>query len=555
MMRFRSLEILDRIQFVFTRMGIDYPVMRRVLVLKLMMDTRRIPTVLQSKNSRENDDGNKMMKSLWMYALLSIIPGVITFMSSSVFSKVCYIMGISMFFTMTTMISDFSSVLLDIRDKNILMTLPVHSRTMAAAKTIHIAIYLSMISLTLNLFPIAGMVYNHGVLNGLLYVVMLVFMVLSVIFFSSLLYVLILKNFDGERLKDLINGIQIMLMIIVTVGYQLVGRMFQFVDVSLEFQPAWWTFLLLPAWMAGPFALMEGEWEAVYLALSVMGVCLPIVFIMLHVKVVSPAFERYLSKLNSSGEKPSGAYFRRLRFREKLSQIMARKLSERASLKFGYSILSSEREMKQKVYPGIALSMVLPFIFALAYVERADSFKAAMVQLQGSKMYLMIYVTVLMLPSMMGFISKSKHYKGAWLYKTLPMERPTSLISGTYKGGLICFGLVPYLFTSSLMIVVFGWSIIPHLLIACLNVVYMTLILVRVTGLELPFASDFQVSEDNQITKNIMGMIIGGVLCGVHYLIVRYASMQIFIAIILVQGIGLIPLWRMTMNVEWEDVV
>ena len=50
---------------------------------------------------------------------------------------------------MTSMISDFSSVLLDIRDSNILYPKPIDRKTVSAAKLIHIIIYLSLLTVAL----------------------------------------------------------------------------------------------------------------------------------------------------------------------------------------------------------------------------------------------------------------------------------------------------------------------------------------------------------------------------------------------------------------------
>ena len=65
------------------------------------------------------------------------------------------------FFVMTTMISDFSSVLLDIRDSNIHYPKPIDRQTISAAKLIHIIIYLSRLTGAL-VGPslIAGLIIN-----------------------------------------------------------------------------------------------------------------------------------------------------------------------------------------------------------------------------------------------------------------------------------------------------------------------------------------------------------------------------------------------------------
>lgn len=43
---FYVLKLLDRLQGIFRRAGVNYPVLRSILQVKLTMDSRRTPTVL-----------------------------------------------------------------------------------------------------------------------------------------------------------------------------------------------------------------------------------------------------------------------------------------------------------------------------------------------------------------------------------------------------------------------------------------------------------------------------------------------------------------------------
>lgn len=43
---FYVLRLLDRLQGIFRRIGVNYPVLRSILQVKLTMDSRRTPTVL-----------------------------------------------------------------------------------------------------------------------------------------------------------------------------------------------------------------------------------------------------------------------------------------------------------------------------------------------------------------------------------------------------------------------------------------------------------------------------------------------------------------------------
>lgn len=556
-MEFRSLKYIDKLKGLFIRFGVDYETMRKILKLKLIMDSRRIPTAIQNSKKGQDDsgDGNNMLKSLWMYALFSIMPGIMAFVPIPLFSKISIIMGISMFLIMSTMISDFSSVLLDIRDKNILMAFPVDAKTLSAAKLVHICIYLSLITGSLNFIPLIGIAYSEGILVALLLLVMLVFMVMVVIFLTSLMYVLVLKKFDGEKLKDLISSIQIMLTVAMTLGYQIVARMFEFSDVHVQFTPKWWTILLPPTWFAAPFALLSGERGFLYILLALMGLCLPVVFIVLHFKVITPLFEANLIKLNTSEKVASKAYTRRQTRVRRLSKMFCRTKDEQSAFQFGYRMLSSERELKQKVYPSMALSIVFPFILGATLVSDTGGISAALAEFKTSNQYLWIYFSVLILPSVFIFVGRSKYYKGAWLYKVLPIKDPYPVISGTYKSAIIKFGVPPFFITAFLMVSLAGVRVIPHMGIAFINTIFMVLIISMFNGASLPFSRSFQVTQDGHMKGSLTGMVCTGLLGGLHLMLIKFSTPLLDYGVFVLLGVLLIPFWKHALKTSWDGIL
>ncbi|MCS4469623.1 hypothetical protein JTS96_19050 [Clostridium botulinum] len=141
---FKILKFVDKFKFIYEKLGVNYASMRTILKLKLLMDNRRVPTIYKDK---ENDNKkNTFKKSLLLYGLMGVFLAVFIFIPSPMVVKMSINIGAIMFLIMSTMIADFSSVLLDIRDKNILNTKPLDPKTINAAKTTHILIYITSIS-------------------------------------------------------------------------------------------------------------------------------------------------------------------------------------------------------------------------------------------------------------------------------------------------------------------------------------------------------------------------------------------------------------------------
>ncbi|MFP3472199.1 hypothetical protein R0J90_19295, partial [Micrococcus sp. SIMBA_144] len=80
-----------------------------------------------------------------------------------------------MFLIMTAMISDFSSVLLDVRDQTVIGTRPVDHRTISAARAIHVTVYLFFLTAPILSVPLVVGIVQFGVIFALLFSVTVLF--------------------------------------------------------------------------------------------------------------------------------------------------------------------------------------------------------------------------------------------------------------------------------------------------------------------------------------------------------------------------------------------
>jgi hypothetical protein len=257
--------------------------------------------------------------------------------------------GILMFMIMSLLICDFSSVLLDVRDKNIIFSKPVSNKTLGMAKTIHIFIYMFFITISFSAIGLITAFIKHGILFFMIFLLEIILMDLLIVVLTALLYLLILKFFDGEKLKDIINYVQIFLSIAITVGYQLIGKSFNFLHFKAVFAPKWWQFFVIPTWFGAPFELiLHGSHNRSLIILSILLIIVPIISIIIYIKLI-PSFERNLQKLNNNnikGKKES----------KKFTRILSNLVcfdKEGIFFRFAYDMFKSERDFKLKAYPSL----------------------------------------------------------------------------------------------------------------------------------------------------------------------------------------------------------
>src|SRR5690625_1980111 len=251
MHNFYVLKILDFFQLLFKKFKIDYPLLRNILAVKLLMDKRRIPTIFADVKEK---NGNPFIKSLWIYALYGLILVYFVF-GESYMLQMSIIFGVALFILMTALIADFSSVILDTRDQVIMGTKPIDQRTIGVAKFMHIFIYLTLLTGAFTIIPILFMLFVQGFVFTVLFVVMLVLFMFFIIALTSLVYIFVLKFFNGEQLRNVINYIQIIFAIGIIIGYQVIIRTYGYIDVHATYVFTWWHAILPPFWFAAPFEL------------------------------------------------------------------------------------------------------------------------------------------------------------------------------------------------------------------------------------------------------------------------------------------------------------
>jgi ABC-2 type transport system permease protein len=513
MENFFILRLLDLFKPLFLKMDVEYKTMRRILQVKLTMDQRRKPTVFnQSRKKKDKPETNEFFKSLWIYGLFGLMLIPFLFLNDNYLFQVSILFSIFMFIIMTTLISDFSSVLLDLRDKSVLDTKPVKSKTVSMAKLLHVTIYMLYITLATTLIPLVVSVIFKGVLFSGLLLVSFAMADVFIIAFTALLYLFILRYFDGEKLKDIINYVQIALSVGVMIGYQVVARSFELVNLDYQLDFAWWQLLLTPMWFAGLFeVLLGGDRSFGNLILTLFAVLGPLVSILLYVKMI-PDFERNLQKLSAqTGKKKASSKW-------KVFHSMPFLISkeELPFFRFTRIMMKNERDFKLKVYPSLGFAVVIPFVFMFnSYsIMTFEEFRA-------SGYYLTIYSILLVIPTSVIMLAHSGSYKGGWIYQVAPLKNPFILNKAALKAFLFQLFLPLFLLVSVMFSFLFGPRILDDLFAVLMAALIYTVLCNLAGERELAFSQPFDAVKQSGDIKLFLLMLIIPVFAGLHFLALK----------------------------------
>ncbi|ERJ12027.1 membrane protein [Haloplasma contractile] len=543
MKNFKILRFLDLFRIFFRLLGVDYNDLRRILQVKLTLDSRRASTILGGTTKKNDQDKNFFIRSLWFYAFMGLSLLVFFFVVDQFSVKMTIIFGIIMFLIVTTLISDFSSVLLDLRDKTFIATKPVTMKTLSMAKSIHVMIYLTYVTLAIaGPTLIAGLIV-HGILFTLIYLVSLFLINLLIVVITTLVYLVILKFFNGEKLKDIINYVQIFLSVSVAISYQFVGRLFEVSDdqLTVAFQPQWWQYLIIPAWFSGPFeVIINHDYSIYYTSFTILAGLIPILSIFLYVKLI-PSFEQHLQKLDSV-ERQSG----KIKKDSIISKFICKKQSERTFYKFAGNMIKHERDFKLKVYPSLGISLILPFIFMF---NQAHTF--GFEQLRTTKIYFSIYFVIISVSTVIMVLEYSKNYKGSWIFRSAPIASVTPVIKGTLKASFVKLILPVFIIDSVAFGFIFGPKIIIDLIIVLLTMLILMVLIYRLMGWVIPFSQTYDLQK-NQGGTAFLGILMIGLFAMIHFITTRFDYASIIYLVILLIATPLV--WKFGLNISWKKV-
>jgi hypothetical protein len=308
-------------------------------------------------------------------------------------------------------------LILDTRDATVLATRPVDGRTVAAAKTIILVSRLGQMAIAIFGLPLAAFM-----LKGLWTVVpgYLLAAVLSSFLAAALAYLiygLVLRFADGEKLKDLVTAFQILMSVLAILGYQVIIRLSNIVDPAAHPAFAWWHLALPPMDLVWLAAVGLGG-ERVVPGLAALGVVAAI--LALHLLIGGRLVEDNLLRMLGEGEKSRRLYHLRVRLNDTAGRLFLRDPGDRAFWSLGFALAANDRRFKQVLYPSIAAFLVLPFIFLLIGVPAGATVDLGRLIAGAWWLPFTLYFGALTAQIAGWMVMTSEQPKGSALFDTLP---------------------------------------------------------------------------------------------------------------------------------------
>jgi len=478
----------------------------RALFWKLLFRGRVAQQMGAQKTKRQIGLGFTLL----IYAGVGILPAMFALNADSfVFASTLH--GFTLMFASLTLASNAGTMLFMKEEAEILLHRPVTPQQMLRAKCSVLAGFALLLALALNLAGFVAGLWTKGATWR--FVPAHLFSTTLLMLFSAASIVLVynacLKWFGRERFDNLLASLQSLLAILMVVSGQIMPRMLGLDTFKHLENLSGWPLALPPLWFGALDALIGGTtmnpatlWLPASLALLATAVTS-----WLALEKLGTAYGQGLMNLNEStgtvkgSNKPRGRWLVALVKMPPLSWWL-RDPVERQAFKLTTAYLVRDREVKLRLYPGIAPMLIMPLFMTFTGGRGQGGGADVAVMLQG---FATCFLGMVPMQAMM-FLGCSEHWRASAFFHAAPLSHWTPLFHGSRKAVLACLTF-PVLLLQTAIMCTMQHSFVP--LVLSLPAVLFLPAFSLVTGLMgqwLPFSNP---SEEVKNTSAGCLMMVG----------------------------------------------
>ena len=546
----------------YAGIGVNTTQLKAILHTKLVMDDRRPPSLSQMRRrKKEKPISMATLGTMLVSALFGVFYLFLFSVGKNLVTQLTFYFTVFFVMLSLTLISDFTSVLVDVRDNFIILPKPINDRTFVVARLLHIFIHVCKIVLPMSLPAVVMMIVNHGVGAALIFFLLIFLLTAFSIFFINALYLLILKLTTPQRFQSIIGTVQIIFAILMYGGYQIFPRMLSWVNVDeldvstkagIGFYPLYW---LAQSWNV--IHGLGGTGSEV--AFAVAGVLFPVLCVVLVVKYLAPSFNRKLSLITATASsEPVSRKRMTVTNKRSYSRFWSRLLTgsspERGSFEFTWKMTSRSRDFKMKVYPSMGYLVV--YVFIVVFGDKRFRFNQVRSGLADNKVLVIsaLYFTSLLLTMAVSQMVYSEKFKAGWIYFTRPLANPGLVIAGATKAVIVKFYVPIVIVIAAAGLLVAGPSILPNIVFGLFNQVLIAALLVYIGKKYFPFSMhQSNQQKTGSFLRGLAVLFVSGLIAVGHFLL--YAIMP---AVLLCAVLSVAATWLVfdsIKKISWEKVM
>jgi ABC-2 type transport system permease protein len=392
---------------------------------------------------------SKLAWTLVMYALFGLLAFV--FVRQPLYALSLYLHAMTLVFLGMFVAASAGEVLFNKEEADILMHRPITPRGLLLAKVgvlVRVSLWLA------GAFNIAGLFIGVVVKDGgwLFPIAHAASTTMAALFCTGcvvLMYQLCLRWFGRERLDNLMTTAQVLVAVTAVVGGQmvpqLIGRFGGSLKVALD---SWWIALLPPAWFAGFDDALAGRGTPLSWVLAGCGVIITGAVLMIAFGKLAQDYQTGLQNLNETVAAPPRTRGQRRWFATLVKSPPLSWWLQDSVTRAGFVLtavyLFRDRDVKLRVYPGLAPILVMPLIFLIPGFGRSGGTDGGFgVVFSG------VYLGIIPLLGL-NLLRYSQQWQASDIFRIAPMAGPGQLCHGA-RQAVLFFLAIPTLLLFALL--------------------------------------------------------------------------------------------------------
>lgn len=375
--------------------------------------------------------------TLFFYGLFGVLPAMTAF-AVDTFTFASLLHAFTFMFASLTLATSAGTMLFVKEEAEILLHRPVTPQQLLRAKTAVLVAFSLILALALNLAGLITGLWSKGATWRFI-PAHLVSTLLLMVFSAAcivLVYNVCLKWFGREKLDNLLTTLQTVLAIVMMCSGQVLPRFIGSQTVQ-HLKVGGWALALPPVWFGALDALLSGAaaLQAVWIPVSFAVAGTGLVVWLAFGKLGSAYGEGLMALNESSGTAETESKRRRRRLLPALVNLpplrwWLRDPVERHAFLLTSAYMARDREIKLKLYPGLAPMLIMPLamLFSMSGLKHAG----ATTWVQS---FAACYLAIVPLQAMM-LLNRSEHWRASAFFQAAPLPHWSPLFHGARKAVL-----------------------------------------------------------------------------------------------------------------------
>ena len=453
MFKLFSLKVLDLFKPLFNGLKVNYEKLRAILKVKLIMENRRTSAFSNSFSGQESNskisqffqNSNFFKRGYILFLIYGLILAGLCASIDDIKIRYTVLFAVGMFLFFAGIIVDFTEVLIDTRDRDILLYKPVGEKEINLARLISLIIY--VVKLALIMFgPALLLTLVKRPQEVPILLVEVVMLSVSLVMFEYIFYYVLFRIFKNLNIKSIITTVQVLIFVVLMIGFQVFGHIVDKEMAIKIFSSEAFKYLFIPMWFTGPFELLYGNFETINIIYTVLLIVFFIGFIAINT-AISKDFEEILSKKDKVIINKKSSFLQRL-----TNKFFAKNDMERAGVNMVFWMKGSDEKLKFQLGSISLMIIVYPLIFLFAAFKNGSDPMADMVLRDHARFVTLInYMSSMMALGIWQILNYATNYKASVIHLITGNLRLKEFRNGVKKGGLFSFIFVPVLINAMLM--------------------------------------------------------------------------------------------------------